>query len=367
MKVLFITNVPSPYRVDFFNELGKLCELTVCYERKSAGDRDTRWRGNNAINYTAHFTKAKHVGADKTIGFDLIKEIKCVSFDRLIIAGYASPSVMLAIAYCRLHRIPYILESDGGFYQVDHGYKKVLKRFLLCGAKAHFTTGEEYIMYLESLGISKDKIHKYPFTSLYDKDIASVPATEKEKKVLREELGIIETKVILSVGQFIHRKGFDLLMKAAKSFEGDVGTYIVGGTPGETYIELKNNLGLENVHFVDFMQKDELIKWYRAADLFVLPTREDIWGLVINEAMAQGLPIITTKKCIAGLELVDEENGKLVNVDSAEEISESVKMILNNDSLKNKMATGSIEKINKYTFENMARVHFKFLSEIRGN
>ena len=156
-------------------------------------------------------------------------------------------------------------------------------------------------------------------------------------------------------------------MKAAKSFEGDVGTYIVGGTPGETYIELKNNLGLENVHFVDFMQKDELIKWYRAADLFVLPTREDIWGLVINEAMAQGLPIITTKKCIAGLELVDEENGKLVNVDSAEEISESVKMILNNDSLKNKMATGSIEKINKYTFENMARVHFKFLSEIRGN
>jgi len=164
MKVLFITNVPSPYRVDFFNELGKLCELTVCYERDSAGDRDTRWRGNNAVNYTARFTKARHVGADKTIGFGLIREIKMVSFDRLIIAGYASPSVVLAITYCRLHRIPFILESDGGFNQVDHGFKKVLKRFLLCGAEAHFTTCEEYIKYLESLGISKDKIHKYGTT-----------------------------------------------------------------------------------------------------------------------------------------------------------------------------------------------------------
>ena len=43
LKVLFITNIPSPYRVDFFNELGKMCDLTVLFERKDALDRDTKW------------------------------------------------------------------------------------------------------------------------------------------------------------------------------------------------------------------------------------------------------------------------------------------------------------------------------------
>ena len=53
-----------------------------------------------------------------------------------------------------------------------------------------------------------------------------------------------------------------------------------------------------------------------ASDLFVLPTREDIWGLVINEAMSFGLPIITTRKCIAGTELItDGENGYLLEAD----------------------------------------------------
>ena len=44
MKVLFLTNLPSPYRVKFFSELGNLCELTVLYERKSASDRDDKWK-----------------------------------------------------------------------------------------------------------------------------------------------------------------------------------------------------------------------------------------------------------------------------------------------------------------------------------
>ena len=55
MKVLFLTNIPSPYRVDFFNELGKLCELTVLFEREKATDRE--WDSNNNINYEAIYLK----------------------------------------------------------------------------------------------------------------------------------------------------------------------------------------------------------------------------------------------------------------------------------------------------------------------
>lgn len=54
-----------------------------------------------------------------------------------------------------------------------------------------------------------------------------------------------------------------------------------------------------------------------AADIFVHPTREDIWGLVVNEAMAKGLPVITTDRCVAGLELIKNESvGRIVPVEN---------------------------------------------------
>ena len=59
MKVLFFTNIPSPYRVDFFNELGKYCELTVLYERRDADDRDKNWCNNeeNNLNFKPIYLK----------------------------------------------------------------------------------------------------------------------------------------------------------------------------------------------------------------------------------------------------------------------------------------------------------------------
>lgn len=63
----------------------------------------------------------------------------------------------------------------------------------------------------------------------------------------------------------------------------------------------------DNIVFVEFKTKEDLIDYYRAADLFVLPTREDIWGLVVNEAMAAGTPVITTTNCGAGMEILKME------------------------------------------------------------
>ena len=62
-----------------------------------------------------------------------------------------------------------------------------------------------------------------------------------------------------------------------------------------------------------------------AADVFVMPTREDIWGLVINEAMAYGLPVVSTDKCIAALELVKNgRNGYIIPPNQPKEIAQKV-------------------------------------------
>jgi len=66
----------------------------------------------------------------------------------LIISGYSSPSVMPAIIYCRSHRIPYIIESDGGFNNADTFIKRWVKKYLLCGARMQFTICDEHMRYL---------------------------------------------------------------------------------------------------------------------------------------------------------------------------------------------------------------------------
>ncbi len=365
MKILFITNLPSPYRVDFFNELGKSVELTVLYERKTASDRDEKWKGTSAVTFTEKYSNDKPVGADKSIGFGLIKEIRKQTFDHLILAGYNSPSMMLAISYCKLKKIPYFIESDGGFNKKDKFPKSILKKFLIKKAAGHFTTCEEYKNYLTSLGVDEKKIYKYPFTSMREDDIETVVPSREEKLALREKLGMTEEKIVLSIGQFIYRKGFDVLMQSATELPKDTGIYIVGGVPTEEYIILKEKLGLDNVYFVGFKTKSELEEYYKAADLFVLPTREDIWGLVINEAMANGLPVITTDRCIAGLELVrNDENGYIVPVGDTKQLAEKIREALSADK-NGGMAQKSLDIIQDYTIEKMALSHLDFFKEVQ--
>ncbi len=356
MRVLFITNIPSPYRIDFFNELGKNCELTVCFERHRATDRDDKWVGCTEINYREVYANVRPLSTDRSIGLGIAKVIKAENFDCLIISGYASPSVMCAITYCIVKNIPYYIESDGGFNRKDKFPKNLLKKFLLNGAKAHFTTCDEHTQYLLSIGILQKNIYKYPFSSVAEKDILKRPLCKEEKRMLRNKLSISEDKVIISVGQFIHRKGYDVLLEAVKNISKDIGVYIIGGNPTEGYLKYKNENDIQNVYFVDFMTKKNLKEWYMAADCFILPTREDVWGLVINEAMAYGLPIITTDKCIAGSELVKEgQNGYIVKADDAEEMRIAINKVMHWDY--NKAGRESLNIIHNYTIERMAKYH----------
>lgn len=174
-------------------------------------------------------------------------------------------------------------------------------------------------------------------------------------------------KIVISVGQFIHRKGFDVLLRAWKNCSSDAMLYIIGGEPTDEYTRLINQLNLTNVYFVGFKSKKELKEYYKAADLFVLPTREDIWGLVVNEAMAAGLPVITTDRCVAGLELIQNDfNGYIVPAGNEKALADKINNVLQDDKTIGEYSQNSIQAIAKYTIHNMAESHIHSLRSIRG-
>lgn len=365
-RVLFITNYASPYRVSFFDALGKELDVTVLFSERIEDQkhRSADWFEKGQGHFQiAQLNRRIGKGKGKSLCLDVIDWLK-KPYDAIVLCGYSSPTVMLAMAYMRLHKIPFYIEVDGGLLREDSGLKLRFKRMLVGSATYWLSSGGYTTRYLVHYGAREEDVFFYPFSSLSEKDILKESVPEEEKLALRSKLGISEKHMILSIGQFIHRKGFDVLLKAAEKLDEDTGIYIVGGEPTEEYLQMSKDLGLKHVHFLGFMKKEELFQYYRAADLFVLPTREDIWGLVINEAMAYGLPVVTTDRCVAGLELVEDGvNGYIVPVGEEAALAEKISAVLAGDV--RQMGAASLEKIRPYTIESMAKRHVEIFESER--
>lgn len=369
MKLLYVTNLPSPYRVDFFNCLSGCAEVKVIYERASSTERDSEWVNREKRRFSEEYASLRPFGTDKSVGTDLIKRIKKEKFRFLIISGYASPSVMLLIWYCKIKRIPYYLESDGGFFRTDAFPKKLFKRSLICAAAGIFTTCREMEAYYKYLGC-RGAVYRVPLSSVSQAEVFEAPADEREKQRLRARLGITEKQMILSVGRFSYQngygKGYDCLLRAAKRLrDASIGWYIVGGEPTEEFKRMKEQMGLDNVHFEPFQSKENLKPFYRAADIFALMTVGDVWGLVINEAFACGLPVLTTDRCIAGQEMVENgENGYLLPVGDDAALAERAGQLLRHPEDLARIAENNIQKASLWTIETMASARFRVLQEI---
>lgn len=356
-RVLFLTNYPSPYRVRFFDELGKRMDVTVLFADRieDKKHRNASWYVPSAGSFRSVQLKKTLTVKSNSLCLEVTKWLK-QPFDHIVVCGYSNPTVIYAMAWMRAHRIPFWMEVDGGLIREDSSWKHRIKSSLVGCADRWLSSGRYTTDYLVHYGAKKETIWEYPFTSLTEADLRSSLLQPQEKEALRRELGMEEDSCFLAIGQFIHRKGFDVLLRAAAALPENAGIYIVGGEPTQEYQNLHRELGLKHVHFLGFQSKETLVKYYMASDVFVLPTREDIWGLVVEEAMAYGLPVITTDRCVAGLELVESGvNGYIVPVGDAESLAEKMGQILTCDL--RAMGQASLEKIRPYTIENMARVH----------
>ena len=364
-KVFYYCNFPSPYYVGFLNELGKHCELTAVFERGASSERDDSWKQFSAPNIKELIIMhGLHTKADMAFCPQITRYISKRKYDHIIIHDPASPTGMWLIWYLKLRKIPFILQSEGGFGgDGKTGIKEKYKKALMSGAQLYLSTMSYEREYFLAYGAKKENLYRYPFASFYDRNILDKPLTQEEKQKIRDELGITEEKVIVSIGRIIPSKAYDILLEAIKDIPASVGFYIISGKATPQLQKIVDQYNLENVHFVEFMPHQRLWEYYKMADFLALPTRSDTWGLFVNEAMANGLPVITTNKCIAALELIrDGENGYLIDVDDVQALTDRINLLLADDELREKMATANIEKIRWYTFEQQAKVTMEALA-----
>lgn len=350
MNVVFLTNVSSPYRVEFFNELGKHCDLDVWYEYRSepTEKRDKSWEDDSAIHYRAVYD---------------FKLSRLKKYDLVFICGFSTPKEMAAILYLKAIRKPYVMEIDGGFPDKVGFLKWCVKHILVGGATHYLSTGEAADQYLIYNGAKPERIVRYHFSSTTASQTLPEPISDTEKQQIRKELGLGDEYVLVYVGRFVQFKGVDVFLKAINRFQKNTAVYLIGGELTETYKTVIAEEKLKNVHTIRFLRKDELKKWYLAADLMIFPSRNDIWGLVVNEAMAMGLPIVSSNRSVAALEMIENGvNGWIFEMDNAQELANCVNTYgeLTADQCK-EMKKRCIQVAKKYTIDAMVEDHVAFI------
>ena len=358
-RVLFISNIPAPYRVDFYNALSTACDLTVLFEARRAKGVRFNWN-EAAATFRAVFLSDGDI--DEThVDRRVFRYIRRGAYDRIVATNYGYYTETAALAKMRLLGIPYGLELDGGVLRPgENPVKRLVKRWIIRGASHLFSTGAATDALFLHYGADRARIVRYPFSSVHESEVAARVPTAAEKEAERQALSLRGRRVALYAGQFISRKGVDVLIGACAqpAFPKDTGVYLIGDKPPADYMDMVLTGRLENVHFRPFLEKDVLFRWLRAADVFVLPTREDVWGLVVNEAMACGLPVVTTTACVAGAELVQNgKNGFLVPPNDEQALAEAVARVLQDDDTLLRLSQNALETARAYTIERMAARH----------
>lgn len=195
------------------------------------------------------------------------------------------------------------------------------------------------------------------------------------KSDARDKLGLGNNKIILYVGRIEPLKGIDILLNAIKYMENkhDVSVFVVGGVSNSDpelnrLQSMAVELGIEDkVTFTGVLEHSILPDYYRAADVFVLPSHYESFGLVALEAMACGLPVIVSR--VGGLKHIvnNGHTGYLIPWRCAEPFAQHIDMLLSNDALREAIGQSASDVASEMDWDMVAVKMAKFYYRLVGN
>lgn len=328
MRIVWSTLWFLDYRIPVFKELSCIedVDFYLIYNKDVNSEiiniKVKETLGDHAIPMTGE----KMVGKDSVSGFanmgfripyqpGLVKQILELEPDVMVSDGFFQWTY--APLYLRATRkIPHVMcyertsHTERNAQLIRKLYRKVALRWIdviCCSGKL---CGD----YVESLGLASKKItfgHMVADVEYLMHKLDSLDSNKNGR--LKEEISINGT-IYLYVGQIIERKGILQLLNAWSDFTADLSErpslILVGwGDQMDLIKKMIQEKNLDTVKMIGSVPYNEIVNYYRIADIFIIPTLEDNWSLVVPEAMACELPIITSIYNGCWPELVRETNG----------------------------------------------------------
>lgn len=364
-KVVIITNIPSPYRVDFFYYLQqhvKKYEFHIVYS--SVRNTSRQWHADESRIQNSTYLKSKNIKIKKRydehdiyIPYGVGKVLSELKPDVVVAMEY-NPTILMAMHWCRKHKVKYISWTDGTLFSERNisRLQRFNRKYIIRRADAFIGSSTASRETQIAYGADEKKCFVSFLTVDLDKYIR--PKTQYSNRQL------------VTVGGLILRKGVDLLLDALAMTDESI-TLLVVGDGGERERLEKQAADLHISHrvfFKGFLEGEELNRCYSDSAAFVLPTREDCFGLVTLEAMCARLPIISSKYADGARDLVEDGvTGIIVDPYDVNQFAQQLNELVMDEQRLESMGKAGFERIEKFSFENVSKGYVEAIDFVLGD
>jgi len=305
---IIVTHIPAFYKVNLYNELAKQLKIFVVFIATNTNEK----RADDFITLdNANFEyKLLFDGDFQTRDIESnIKKLKNIlknnHYKRLLVSGWDLKEFWYLVMFYPKSKNCLALESTINESRVD-GIRGFIKKIFLSRVSIVFASGNLHKELLDALNYKgKVKITK-------GVGIINKPKFEKVKKEYK--------KRFLFIGRLSEEKNIDMLVNIFN--ELDECTLTIIGT-GQLEKELKDK-AKSNIIFEGQVENSKLKEYFKSNDIFVLPSLAEPWGLVVEEALYFGLPVMVSKNCGASELIIDGFNGYIIDIKSTQNIKDTI-------------------------------------------
>jgi len=360
-KLVIVTEIIAPYRIPVLNALAQRPEIELEVLFLSENDPTLRqWKVyKDEIKFQYHVLPSwrQRLGRyNLLINRGVRSTLNRIKPDVVLCGGYNYLACWSAAYWARAHRVPLLLWSESTAWDRRRGYRFVefLKARFLRLCEAFVVPGKSSLNYLKDLGIAEQQIFTAPNavdTALFS-ELAKAARRDESQVRARNRL---PSRYFLFVGRTVKDKGvFELLNAYAQMDAGlrsRLGLVIAGnGSDNQELVERATKIVPGTIRFLGFVHREQLPEIYALADGFIFPTHSDPWGLVVNEALACGLPVIVTSVAGCALDLVqDGLNGFVVPPRDPSSLALAMTTVAEDTGKRVEMGSNSRKRIEAYS------------------
>jgi glycosyltransferase involved in cell wall biosynthesis len=312
IRVLLISEIPTPYRMPALERIAANpdIDLHVLFCAQDEPDRPWQLSDCYAFSYEvlAGVAPAWRTRRDTfvyEINPSILRVLRRRPHDVLVISGYSVFAEQVALLWARATRRPYVLLSESHLGKSRPVWVRAAKRAVLPQFVAHaaagLATGSAAAEYLAHYGLAPERIRIFPNTIDVPAFRAAADVARANREEVAAEFGLPE-RFMLYVGRLVERKGIlDLLDAHARLGPSAPPLVVVGDGPLRSAVTSG-----ERVRMLGFRAPEDLPRIYGLAELAVVPSHDEPWGVAVNEALAAGIPVVASDAVGAAVDLVTE-------------------------------------------------------------
>ena len=308
----------------------------------------------------------------------IISELRLNAYDAFWVNGHNHASYLIGIGASKFLRIPVFMRCETHLELHRSGLKRAIRKPLmrilynhLCNACLPIGTLNRNFYLFH--GVKENRLFSVPYT-VNNEYFFSAASECNAKTELRQDLGLpADRPLILFASKLIPRKRpMDLLRAYHRLCDLGVESGVVVVGSGEEEPSLKDYVQehrLPHVYFFGFRNQSELPKFYSIADVFVFPSENEPWGLVLNEVMCAGLPVVVSTGVGAARDLVRHgQNGFVYETGDIEALTDYLlSIVVTEPELRKQMGQASREIVASWNNEHCVDGLKKALASIAGD